>query len=84
MNKQSQRDCFTKRKYKYRPKFAVEGLLRADSATRSGFYTNMIQNGVMTRNEVRDLEDLAPLPGGDELMVQMQMVGLKDQGKTSG
>ncbi len=40
----------------------------------------MIQNGVMTRNEVRDLEDLAPLPGGDELMVQMQMVGLKDQG----
>ncbi|MFX9204706.1 phage portal protein, partial [Acinetobacter baumannii] len=54
------------------------------SATRSGFYTNMIQNGVMTRNEVRDLEDLAPLPGGDELMVQMQMVGLKDQGKTSG
>ncbi|MDC4778628.1 phage portal protein [Acinetobacter baumannii] len=70
-------------KYKYRPKFAVEGLLRADSATRSGFYTNMIQNGVMTRNEVRDLEDLAPLPGGDELMVQMQMVGLKDQGKTS-
>ncbi|MEE6404731.1 phage portal protein, partial [Acinetobacter baumannii] len=67
-------------KYKYRPKFAVEGLLRADSATRSGFYTNMIQNGVMTRNEVRDLEDLAPLPGGDELMVQMQMVGLKDQG----
>jgi hypothetical protein len=66
-------------KYKYRAKFVVEGLLRADSATRSGFYTNMIQNGVMTRNEVRALEDLAPLDGGDELMVQMQMVSLSDQ-----
>ena len=69
----------TSEKYRYRAKFAVDGLLRADSAARSGFYTNMIQNGVMTRNEVRALEDLAPMPGGDELMVQMQMVGLKDQ-----
>lgn len=67
-------------KGKLKPKFTVEGLLRADSATRSGFYTNMIQNGVMTRNEVRELEDLAPMPGGDELMVQMQMVSIDQKG----
>lgn len=67
-------------KYKFKPKFAVEGLLRADSASRSTFYTNMIQNGVMTRNEVRELEDLAPMEGGDDLMVQMQMIPLDQQG----
>ena len=65
-------------KYKYRPKFSVDGLLRSDVAKRSEYYVRMTQNGLMTRNEARDLEDLAPLPGGDELMVQMQMVPLQD------
>ena len=65
-------------KYKYRPKFSVDGLLRADVAKRSEYYVRMTQNGLMTRNEARDLEDWAPLPGGDELMVQMQMVPLQD------
>ena len=63
-------------KYKYRPKFSVDGLLRADVAKRSEYYVRMTQNGLMTRNEARDLEDWAPLPGGDKLMVQMQMVPL--------
>ena len=65
-------------KYKYRPKFSVDGLLRSDVAKRSEYYVRMTQNGLMTRNEARDLEDWAPLPGGDELMVQMQMVPLQD------
>lgn len=65
-------------KYKYRPKFSVDGLLRADVAKRSEYYVRMTQNGLMTRNEARDLENWAPLPGGDELMVQMQMVPLQD------
>lgn len=65
-----------KDKYKYRPKFSVDGLLRADVAKRSEYYVRMTQNGLMTRNEARDLEDWAPLAGGDELMVQMQMVPL--------
>ena len=65
-------------KYKYRPKFSVDGLLRADVAKRSEYYVRMTQNGLMTRNEARDLENWAPLPGGDKLMVQMQMVPLQD------
>ena len=63
-----------------KPEFKVEGLLRTDSAARSAFYAVMVQNGIMTRNEVRRLENLPPLPGGDELTVQSQNVPLGRNG----
>ena len=63
-----------------KPEFKVEGLLRTDSAARSAFYALMVQNGIMTRNEVRRLENLPPLPGGDELTVQSQNVPLGHNG----
>jgi HK97 family phage portal protein len=42
--------------------FDLDGLLRADAATRSEIYTRALapETGWMTRAEVRDLEDLAP------------------------
>lgn len=58
---------------KYKPKYSVEGLLRADSAARAGFYSQMLQNGVMSRNDVRSLEDLPPVAGGDVLTVQLNL-----------
>jgi HK97 family phage portal protein len=63
-----------------KPEFKVEGLLRTDSAARSAFYAIMVQNGIMTRNEVRRLENLPPLSGGDELTVQSQNVPLSHNG----
>ena len=62
-----------------KPEFKVEGLLRTDSAARAGFYTVMVQNGIMTRNEVRRLENLPPMDGGDTLTVQSQNVPLGQQ-----
>lgn len=61
--------------------FKVEGLLRSDSKSRSAFYAVMVQNGIMTRNEVRRLENLPPMEGGDKLTVQAQNVPL---GQNSG
>lgn len=58
---------------KYKPKFSVEGLLRADSQGRSNFYTSALQNGWMTRNEVRELEDLPAVEGADALTVQLNL-----------
>lgn len=54
--------------------FNVEGLLRADSAARASFYAAMVQNGIMTRNEVRRLENLPPMDGGDALTIQSNMI----------
>jgi HK97 family phage portal protein len=57
--------------------FAVEGLLRADSAGRGAWYNTALMNGWMSRNEVRRLENLPPIPGGDIYTVQSAMVALE-------
>ncbi len=70
---------------RFYPEFAVEGLLRADSAGRAALYSSFTQNGVMTRNEVRRLENLPKVPkdqNGDELTVQANLVRLADLGQT--
>lgn len=65
---------------KYRPKFTVEGLLRANSLDRANFYSAMTQNGLMTRNEVREKEDLPRVSGADELTVQLNLTPLGQLG----
>ncbi len=52
--------------------FSLEGLLRGDSASRSAFYQSGLANGWMTINEVRGLENLKPVPGGDTPRMQIQ------------
>lgn len=39
---------------KYYVEFSIEGLLRADSNTRAEFYSKMVNNGIYTRDEVRE------------------------------
>ncbi|OZI64610.1 phage portal protein [Bordetella genomosp. 4] len=56
---------------RYYPKFSVEGLLRADSAARASFYSVMVNNGILTRDEVRELEDRAPM-GGNAAVLTVQ------------
>jgi HK97 family phage portal protein len=61
---------------KYFVEHTVEGLLRADSTARSAFYSSAIQNGWMTRNEARALENWPPMEGADELTAQVNMAPL--------
>lgn len=69
---------------RYYPKFAVEGLLRADSAARAAFYGAMTDRGIFTRDEVRELEDM-PAMGGNAavLTVQSAMTTLDSIGAAS-
>lgn len=62
----------------YFVEFSVEGLLRADSVGRSAYYTTALQNGWMSRNDVRRLENLPPIPGGDIYTVQLNLTPLED------
>jgi len=55
-----------------RIEFSLEGLLRGDSAARSSFYQSALTNGWMTINEVRALENLAPVEGGAVPRMQSQ------------
>ena len=63
--------------------FNLEGLLRGDSAARASFYQQMLTNGVMTINEVRALENLPPVEGGEVPRMQMQNVPITQVGQAS-
>ncbi|WP_234734507.1 phage portal protein [Tellurirhabdus bombi] len=58
----------------YYSKFNLNALLRGDLNSRKEFYRAMVNAGIMTRNEVRELEDLNPVQDGDRLLVQSGMV----------
>lgn len=45
-------------------KFNFNGLLRGDLSARNQAYRESIQNGILSQDEVRALEDLEPIPGG--------------------
>ena len=56
-------------------KFGLEGLLRGDAASRAQYYHFGILDGWLTRNRVRELEDLNPIEGLDEPLVPANMFG---------
>ena len=58
--------------------FNLEGLLRADSKSRSEFYASGLQNGWFTINEVRALENMPPVAGGEIPRMQMQNVPITE------
>lgn len=72
-----------KEKEKYFVSFLVEGLLRGDYESRMRGYFIGIQNGFMSPNDVRSLENMNPIPpeeGGNTYMVNGNMLKLKDVG----
>jgi HK97 family phage portal protein len=62
-------------------KHSLEGLLRGDSASRAAFYTAMFNIGAFSPNDIREKEDMDPVPGGDIRLVPMNMVSLENAGK---
>lgn len=62
-------------------KFNYEDLLRSDTKARAAFYQTLLNAGVMTINEVRKLEGLPPVEGGDVPRMQMQNVPITEAGQ---
>lgn len=54
--------------------FEMDGLLRGDFKTRMEGYSKGVQNAITTPNENRKRENLPPLPGGDSLFIQQNMI----------
>ncbi|BDR84885.1 phage portal protein [Clostridium tetani] len=65
----------------YYLKFNADAILRADTKTRYESYTQAIQNGFKTPNEVRELEEDEPRPGGDKLLVNGNMIPIEMAGE---
>lgn len=68
-------------------KHNVNALLRGDFQTRMAGYASALQNGFLSIDEVRDLEDRNPLPGGIgadyHIQLNMQTVGQEPPPPTS-
>jgi len=70
-------------KSKYFFKFNVDGLLRGDYQSRMEGYAVGRQNGWMSANDIRELENLDRIPeeeGGDLYLINGNMTKLKDAG----
>jgi HK97 family phage portal protein len=61
--------------------FNFDALLRGNLKDRLDAYATATQNGVYTRAECRQLENLPPIPGSDELTAQSNLVPLSMLGK---
>ena len=74
-------------KKEYFIKLNVDGLLRGDYQSRMSGYATARQNGWMSANDIRELEDLNPIPeeeGGDLYLINGNMTKLKDAGIFAG
>ena len=70
-------------KKKYFVKFNVEGLLRGDYQSRMNGYATARQNGWMSANDIRELENLDRIPaeeGGDLYLINGNMLPLVHAG----
>jgi HK97 family phage portal protein len=70
-------------KGKYFIKFNVEGLLRGDYASRMQGYATARQNGWMSANDIRELENMNAIPeelGGNLYLCNGSMSRLQDAG----
>lgn len=68
-------------------KFNVDGLLRGDYQSRMNGYSIGRQNGWMSANDIRELENLDRIPaeeGGDLYLINGNMTKLKDAGIFAG
>jgi len=64
-------------------KFNVDGLLRGDYQSRMNGYATARQNGWMSANDIRELENLDKIPvelGGDLYLINGSMTKLEDAG----
>jgi len=70
-------------KQQYFIKLNVDGLLRGDYQSRMNGYATGRQNGWLSANDIRELEDLNPIPaeeGGNLYLINGNMTKLKDAG----
>lgn len=61
----------------------LDGLLRGDSAARADYQTKMVNAALRTVNELRRIDNLPPLPGGDVATRQSQNVPITQLGQTN-
>lgn len=61
--------------------FSLDALLRGNAKDRAEIAAKKVQNGLATRNEMRQLENEPPVAGGDVITVQANLLPIEMLGK---
>jgi len=62
-------------------RFNAKSWLRADTTAQTEHYVKMLSNGVYSVNDVRRLEDLNPIEGGDQHLVPLNLTPIDKIGE---
>ena len=76
-----------KEKQEFFIRLNVDGLLRGDYQSRMNGYSVARQNGWLSSNDIREMEDMNPIPdeeGGNLYLINGNMTKLKDAGLFGG
>ena len=72
-------------RHNHEVRFRLGELNRADDQARAAIYATHVQNGLRSRNEIRNVEGWNPseIPEADSLTVQSNLMPLETLGKTT-
>lgn len=62
----------------------VSGFIKMDSQSKAQVQSTWVQNGLKTRNEIRHINNDPPLPGGDDLTVQVNLTPVEALERIAG
>ena len=69
---------------RYFTRFVVDGLMRGDTTSRYQAYAIGRQNGWLSANDIRELEEMNPIEGGDVYLVPLNMVDAGEGARGQG
>jgi len=78
------RDLITEKEPDLYAKFNINGLLQGDAKTRFDGYATARNWGWMSVNDIRALEDMNPIDGGDEYLEPLNMTRVGEARQSSG
>jgi HK97 family phage portal protein len=63
---------------RYKVRFILASLLQGDTQSRAEFYSKLFNIGAFSPNDIRRMEGLNPVEGGDKYFVQINMGNIAD------
>ena len=70
----------TERRHGNRAMFSSSRLQYASNSTKRGIVSDMVDRGLMTVNEAREIQQLPPIPGGDVRLVRGEFYQVDENG----
>lgn len=70
----------TNERGRYKIRFVLSSLLQGDTQSRGEYYSKLFNIGVLSPNDIRKMEGLNPVPGGDKHFVQINMGDITESG----